>query len=277
MTPRTVLITGTSSGLGRAFAEEALRLGWNVAATARNPDKLLDLIARAPQRALALALDVDRPETFDNAIDAVKARFGRIDVLINNAGYGLAGAVEETPLDEWQAMLRTNLLGPVGMIRAVLPTMREQRDGTIVNISSQGGQLAFAGFSAYCATKFALEGMSEALADEMKHFGIRVLIVEPGEFRTGFFAAATSRQLPATAAYAEAVAGARRVVQGPDGARPGDPAKAAQAVFKAIGTGNPPLRLALGNDAIDNIRAHAEGVLQDLADWEHVGRATVHG
>jgi NAD(P)-dependent dehydrogenase (short-subunit alcohol dehydrogenase family) len=232
------------------------------------------LALQAPDRVLPLSVDVDRPGTIKAAVDAAIARFGRIDVLINNAGYGVVGALEETPADEWQAIFRTNLFGAVETTRAVLPVMRAQGAGMIVNISSMGGQLSFAGFSAYSATKFALEGVSEALADEVKAMGIKVMIVEPGAFRTDF-AGGALRHMPVIAAYDDAVGPSRDFAHDMDATQPGDPAKAAQAVFQAIGSGTPPLRLALGNDAVDGIRAHAEAVLKDLADWETVSRGAV--
>ncbi len=271
---KTVFITGASAGFGRHFTEEALRLGYNVVATARRLDRLEALAAQAPDRVLPLALDVDRPDTVKTAVDAAVRRFGRIDVLINNAGYGLVGALEETPAEEWQAVFRTNLFGAVETTRAVLPVMRAQASGMIVNISSMGGQLSFAGFSAYSATKFALEGLSEALADEVKGMGIKVMIVEPGAFRTDF-AGGALRHMPVIDAYDAGVGPTRAFAHDMDATQPGDPVKAAQAVFQAIGSDTPPLRLALGNDALDGIRAHAVAVLKDLADWEAVSRGAV--
>ena len=271
---QTILITGASAGFGRAFALEALRLGHNVVATARAIERVADIAALAPGRVLPLALDVDRPETLGAAVDAVLDRFGRIDTLINNAGYGLVGALEETSAVEWQALFRTNLFGAVEMTRAVLPVMRAQGQGAIVNISSMGGQMSWAGFSTYSAAKFALEGLSEALADEVKAFGIQVMVVEPGAFRTDF-AGGALRHMPINPAYDATVGETRKFAQGMDKTQPGDPQKAAKAVFEAPATANPPMRLALGNDAVDGIRAHAEGVLKTLAEWEGVSRDAV--
>jgi len=271
---QTILITGASSGFGRAFALEALRLGHNLVATARSVDRVADLAALAPGRVLPLALDVDRPETFARVVAAIIDRFGGIDVLINNAGYGLVGALEETPAEEWQALFRTNLFGAVEMTRAVLPLMRARGRGAIVNISSMGGQLSWAGFSTYSAAKFALEGLSEALADEVKAFGIKVMIVEPGAFRTDF-AGGALRHMPVNPAYDATVGETRTFARGMDQTQPGDPAKAARAVFEALASDHPPLRLALGNDAVDGIRSHAEGVLRNLAEWEAVSRRAV--
>ena len=271
---QTILITGASAGFGRAFALEALRLRHNVVATARAIERVADIAALAPGRVLPLALDVDRPETLGAAVDAVLDRFGRIDTLINNAGYGLVGALEETSAAEWQALFRTNLFGAVEMTRAVLPVMRAQGQGAIVNISSMGGQMSWAGFSTYSAAKFALEGLSEALADEVKAFGIQVMIVEPGAFRTDF-AGGALRHMPINPAYDATVGETRKFAHGMDKTQPGDPQKAAKAVFEALATGKPPIRLALGNDAVDGIRAHAEGVLKTLAEWEGVSRGAV--
>lgn len=271
---QTILITGASAGLGRAFALEALRLGHNVVATARAAERVADLAALAPDRVLPLALDVDRPETFGAALDAIVTRFGRVDVLINNAGYGLVGALEETSAEEWQALFRTNLFGAVEMTRAVLPLMRAQGAGAIVNISSMGGQMSWAGFSTYSAAKFALEGLSEALADEVKGFGIKVMIVEPGAFRTDF-AGGALRHMPVNPAYDATVGETRKFAHGMDQTQPGDPQKAARAVFEALASAKPPLRLALGNDAVDGIRAHAEGVLKTLAEWEDLSCSTL--
>ncbi len=271
---KTVFITGASAGFGRHFAEEALRLGYKVIATARRLDRLEALAAQAPDHVLAVSVDVDRPDTVRAAVDAAVKRFGGVDVLINNAGYGLVGALEETPAEEWQAIFHTNLFGAVETTRAVLPVMRAQGTGMIVNISSMGGQLSFAGFSAYSATKFALEGLSEALADEVKAMGIKVMIVEPGAFRTDF-AGGSLRHMPVINAYDDSVGPTRAFARGMDATQPGDPVKAARAVFQAIAADSPPMRLALGNDAVDGIRAHAHAVLKDLADWEAASRGAV--
>jgi NAD(P)-dependent dehydrogenase (short-subunit alcohol dehydrogenase family) len=265
---KVFLITGTSTGFGRAFAEAARAAGHRVVATARRVDALASLDAD-----LALPLDVTKPDQIDAAVRAAVAAFGRIDVLINNAGYGIVGAVEETPDAELRAQLETNFFGAIAMIRAVLPVMREQRAGAIVNISSLGGQLSFAGFSAYSASKFALEGASEALASEVRPFGIKVLIAEPGSFRTAF-AGAALKAMPALPAYADTVGGTRAFAAGMHGTQAGDPRKAAAAVLMALDSDATPLRLQLGQDAIDAVRSHSQELLRDLAEWEAVGRAT---
>ena len=270
---KTWFITGASSGFGRAFAEHAVGRGHNVVASARNVDKLQGLVALAPDRVLAVRLDVSRTQEIEPAIDAAVARFGRIDVLINNAGYGVLGALEETPEAELRAIMDTNFFGAVAVTRAALPVLRAQRSGAIVNISSLGGQLSFAGFSAYSASKFALEGVSEALAAEVAPFGIKVLIVEPGAFRTELMGDAT-RRMPAIDAYEATVGGTRAMANGMHGSQQGDPHKAAAAIEKALNAAKTPLRLQLGADAVDAVRNHAEALLLDLAQWRDVAVAT---
>ena len=184
MTAKIWFITGASSGFGSAFAVHAIAQGHKVVVTARRLEKLRELEALAPDRVLALPLDVTVAAEADRAVAAALERFGRLDVVINNAGYGVVGAFEETPDQELRAQMETNFFGAMNVTRAVLPALRAQKSGAIVNISSLGGQMSFAGFSAYSASKFALEGASEALAQEVASFGIKVLIVEPGQFRT---------------------------------------------------------------------------------------------
>lgn len=272
-TPTTWFITGASSGFGTAFADYALARGDNVVATARAPAKLDALVARAPDRVLAVKLDVTNPADIQPAVDAALRRFGRIDYLFNNAGYGIVGALEETSDGELRAVMDTNFFGAVAVTRAVLPVLRAQKSGAIVNISSMGGQMSLESFSAYSASKFALEGMSEALALEVKPFGIKVLIVEPGAFRTDFGAGAL-RSMPVMPAYAKGLANIRGMMDTMHGNQPGDPAKAPHAVVTALEAEVTPLRLQLGADSIGAVRAHAQTLLQDLATWESVGAAT---
>lgn len=268
-TTPTWFITGASSGFGTAFARHALDRGYNVVATARTPAKLEALRALAPERVLTLKLDVTARGDAAQAVAAAAARFGRIDVLFNNAGYGIVGALEETPEEELRAQLETNFFGAVETTRAVLPVMRAQRSGAIVNVSSLGGQLSVAGFGAYSASKFALEGVSEALAQEVAPFGIRVLIVEPGAFRTSF-AAEALKHMPVMEAYRDVVGGTRQFAHGMNGTQEGDPLRAAEAIERALGAERTPLRLQLGADAVGSVRAHAEQLLADLAAWEQV-------
>ena len=271
--PATWFITGTSSGFGRAFAEHAIARGHRVVATARRVDVLADLVALAPDRVLAVELDVAVAGAAESAVRAAVGRFGRIDVVINNAGYGVVGALEETPDAELRALMDTNFFGTMAVMRAALPVLREQRGGAIVNMSSLGGQLSFAGFSAYSASKFALEGASEALAQEMASFGVKVLIVEPGQFRTQL-AGSGMRHMPRMAAYDSVMGGTREFAHAMHQTQAGDPRKAAVAIERALAAERTPLRLQLGGDAIDAVRAHAQALLDDLGAWEHAGRAT---
>ncbi len=269
MTNKTWFITGASSGFGDAFARHAIAQGHNVVATARDPSRLAAIAALAPDRVLVHRLDVTHSGEAEDAIKAAIARFGRIDVLINNAGYGIVGAAEETPEGELRAQMETNFFGAVAATNAALPHLRAQRSGAIVNISSLGGQLSFAGFSAYSASKFALEGFSEALAGEMAPFGVKVLIVEPGAFRTKL-AGDAMRHMPIIAAYADIVGATRDFAHRMDGTQDGDPLKAAVAIEAALDADKTPLRLQLGHDAVEAVRAHAEQLLTDLARWAGV-------
>ncbi len=267
---RVWLITGCSAGFGRAIAQAALERGDRVVATARRPEALADL---AGDDVLVLALDVTRQDQVEAAVRAALDRFGRIDVLVNNAGYGSIGAVEEIDPDDLRALMETMFFGAVALTQAVLPHMRAQRSGAIVQISSQGGQLAFAGVGAYCAAKFALEGLSEALDAEVAPLGIRTLIVEPGAFRTEFSGARLHRSREIDA-YTDTVGRTRAGMDEIAGAEPGDPRKAAAAILAALDAPAPPLRLALGADAVDAIRAKHERLRSDLDGWEDTSRGT---
>jgi NAD(P)-dependent dehydrogenase (short-subunit alcohol dehydrogenase family) len=270
---RVWLITGSSSGFGSAIARAALDRGDAVVATARRPESLDELVAVAPDRVLPVALDVSDPAQIAAAVAAARERFGRIDVLVNNAGHGSVGAVEEIAMDDLRSIMDTMFFGAVALTQAVLPHLRAQGSGAIVQVSSMGGQLSMPGFGAYCAAKFALEGLSEALAPEVGPLGIRVLIVEPGAFRTGFGGGRMHRSDPLPA-YAETVGPTRAAVDAMDGSQPGDPDRAAAAILAALDADEPPLRLALGDDAVDAIRAKHEQLRADLEGWEAVSRGT---
>jgi NAD(P)-dependent dehydrogenase (short-subunit alcohol dehydrogenase family) len=272
-TKPTWFITGASSGFGMAFARYALDRGYNVVATARSIGKLEAFAGSAPDRVLVHKLDVTVPSEAEQAVAAAVARFGRIDVVINNAGYGIIGAIEETPDGELRALMETNFFGAVAVTKAALPLLRRQRAGAFVNISSFGGQTSFAGVSAYSASKFALEGMSEALAQEVAPFGIKLLIVEPGAFRTGF-AADALKQMPVMQAYENIVGGTRELARNMHGTQAGDPYKAARAIDLALNAETTPLRLQLGADAVAAVKLHAEQMLKDLAAWEKIGLDT---
>jgi NAD(P)-dependent dehydrogenase (short-subunit alcohol dehydrogenase family) len=269
---RVWLITGTSSGFGRAIAEAALDRGDRIVATARDPEQLSDLAT--DDGVHVIALDVTDPAQRLRAVEQAVEKFGRIDVLVNNAGRTQVGAVEETTDDELRSLFELHFFAPVALTRAVLPHMRAQGGGAIVQMSSVGGQITAPGFGAYCATKFALEGITQALHDEVAPFGIRTLIVEPGAFRTGLFRPDAAYQSQPMAEYAQTVGPTRDYVSGGHGLQPGDPAKAAQAILRALDADEPPLRLVLGGDAVDNIRARLDQLTGELARWEEVGRGT---
>ena len=269
---RVWFITGTTSGFGRAIAEAALERGDSVVATARRIDALAEL--GDPERVQAVRLDVTDAGDREAAVAAALDRFGRIDVLVNNAGRTQVGAVEETTDEELRALFDLHFFGPAALTRLVLPAMREQRGGAIVQMSSVGGQTTAPGFGAYCATKFALEGLTETLRDEVQPFGIHTLIVEPGAFRTGLFRADAAYMSDEMPEYAETVGPTREYVRGGHGQQAGDPAKAAAAIITALDADEPPLRLVLGADAIGNISSRLDAVGAELRQWEQVGRDT---
>lgn len=267
------LITGATSGFGRALTEAALAADDMVIGAARRTEALDDLVAAHPGQLEGLRLDVTDTEAVDAAVRDVVARHGRIDVLVNNAGRTHVGAFEETTEDELRALFDLHVFGPAALVRAVLPHMRERRSGAIVQMSSVGGQLSFAGFSAYSGTKFALEGMSEALADEVAEYGIKVLIVEPGAFRTSLFEGSRAGFSADSGVY-EKVTQTRAYVSGGDGTQAGDPAKAAALIRAALEAERTPLRLPLGDDSVGAVLDHLDQVRGDVTAWEKRTRAT---
>ncbi|WP_326757577.1 oxidoreductase [Streptomyces phaeochromogenes] len=268
------LVTGASSGFGRAIADAAVAAGDTVIGTARRTEALDELVAAYPDRVEAISLDVTDGERIDVVAADVLARYGRVDVLVNSAGRTQVGAFEETTDRELRDLFELHVFGPARLTRALLPQMRERGSGSVVNISSFGGQLSFAGFSAYSATKAALEQLSEGLADEVAPFGIKVLIVEPGAFRTNLFGKGAAYFSEENPAYREKVGATRQMVQGSGGSQPGDPAKAAAAIRLALDAEKTPLRLALGADAVDFLTAHLDSVRAELTEWEKVSRRT---
>ena len=261
------LVTGASVGLGRELVELLLAQGASVVATARRVGLLKELEARYPATALALGLDVTKGEQIEAAVGAAVARFGQIDVLVNNAGYGMVGAVEESAESEYRPMFETNVFGLIAMTQAVLPGMRARGSGTIVNVSSIGGLVSTPGFGLYNATKFAVEGLSEALVQEVAPLGIKVMIVEPGPFRTEFLA---SGEMPAAKRIAdyEATAGRmREYAEKQNGRQPGDPKKAVAAIVRAVESGRPPVHLLLGAMTIPRLQGKVDAMLQDVAEW----------
>ena len=260
-------ITGSSTGFGRELAEEALAQGHKVVATARKPETLEDLVSKYPEAARAVRLDVTDRDEVGKAIDEAVRAFGRVDVVVNNAGYGLMGALEEPTDEQIRQQFETNLFGAINVMRGALPQLRRQGGGHVLNVSSVGGFIAFPATGYYTASKFALEALSEALAGEAAQHGVKVTVVEPGAFRTDFNG--RSLHLPETRMAAEYPATDEFVnwLQEMDGKQPGDPRKAAQAMIKVVESEHPPLRLPLGEDAVTAIEAELEAVKQDIAPW----------
>jgi NAD(P)-dependent dehydrogenase (short-subunit alcohol dehydrogenase family) len=269
---RVWLITGASSGFGRAITEAALARGDMVAAAARRADALGEL--DGGERLHPVSLDVTDAAQREAAVAETRRRFGRIDVLVNNAGRTQVGAVEETTDEELRALFDVHFFAPAALTRAVLPMMREQGSGAIVQMSSVGGQVTAPGFGAYCATKFALEGLTETLRDEVAGFGIHTMIVEPGAFRTGLFRPGAAYESAAMPEYKDTVGPTRAYVRDNHGTQPGDPAKAAAAILTALDADQPPLRLVLGADATGNIERRLGEVGDELSRWRSVGEAT---
>jgi NAD(P)-dependent dehydrogenase (short-subunit alcohol dehydrogenase family) len=238
-------ITGCSTGFGRELSVILLKRGYRVVVTARDKAKVDDIVAGHDKNGLALALDVDKQKQIDAAVKAAEARFGRIDVLVNNAGYGYLAAIEEGDDSDVRAMFDTNFFGLAAMTRAVLPIMRAQKSGAIVNISSIGGFIGFPGSGYYAATKFAVEGLSEALSKEVAPLGIKVIIVEPGPFRTDWAGRSLKTPKKPVDAYTETAIARRRQIQGVSGSQAGDPVRASEAIITAVEQQHSPLRCRL--------------------------------
>lgn len=271
MTDSTVwLISGCSTGFGRELAGAVLRRGFRAVITARNTATIQDFAERFPKQVLVASLDVTRPAEVEETVRLAEARFGRIDVVVNNAGYGYLAAIEEGEDEEVRAMFETNVFGLIALTKAVLPGMRSRRQGHIVNISSVGGLIGFPGIGYYNATKFAVEGLSEALAKEAGALGIRVTIVEPGPFRTDW--AGRNLRTPKTAIedYAPTAGARRDMISGYSGKQPGDPARAAEAIIGAVLSADPPLHLVLGRPAYDGVRAKIQELSSELEKWRAV-------
>jgi NAD(P)-dependent dehydrogenase (short-subunit alcohol dehydrogenase family) len=271
---RTWFVTGASRGFGALIVKHALASGDTVVATARNPEAITRQFGQRPDL-LAQALDVSDEAQAHRAAKEATTAFGRIDVLVNNAGYGLLGAVEEASAAEVEAVYRTNVFGLLAVTRAVLPHMRRQRSGNILNFSSIGGYRSSAGFGVYCSTKFAVEGLSEALAAELKPLGIHVTAIEPGYFRTDFLDGSSLAVSPTSIEdYAETVGAARTRAVQLSHAQPGNPDKLAQVVIDLVDERDPPVRLPLGSDTIAAIEAkHADDAAL-IARWRHLSVST---
>ncbi len=268
------LITGCSSGLGRALAARVLARGHRLIATARQPETLDELVAADPSRCRALALDVADASQVAPVVAQAAEIFGRLDVVVNNAGYGLVGAVEEYDEAQITRNFETNFFGALRVIRAALPILRAQRRGHFVNISAAAVIANYAGFSIYGATKWALEGLSESLAAEVRPLGIKVTIVQPGPFRTEFISRSLERASASIPDYDPSSGKFRRFLETMNGRQPGDPAKAADAIIAAVESDNPPLRLVLGKYAIDKTRRKLGSAARELDAGSAAGAAT---
>lgn len=271
---KVYMITGCSSGFGRALAKAVLDRGDQVVLTARRVERIADLAEQYTDQTLAVRLDVTNPSDREKVFSQTKQRFGRVDVLVNNAGQGSLGAFEEFSSDQIRRHFEVNSFGVFEMSRAALPIMRQQRSGHILNITSVGGVASMGGFALYCATKFAVEGFSEGLRDEVKPLGIRVTLVEPGAFRTNFAGEANMRPASAIEDYQPLIEPIRQYLYGSNGQQPGDPHKAALAMIDVVESENPPLRLMLGVDAYSFWEQKNRALQQDLAKWRRVGEDT---
>ena len=273
MTP-VWFVTGCSTGLGRALVTAVLDRGWRAVVTARDPEQVADIVAGREDRALVHRLDVTEPTQVTAAAAAAEATFGRIDVLVNNAGYGYLAAVEEGDDSEVRALFDTNVHGLVAVTKAVLPGMRRRRTGHIVNVSSLGGLAAFGATGYYHATKFAVEGLSESLAAEVEPLGIRVTIVEPGAFRTNWSGPSMRQSEVVIDDYAETAGARRTATLATYGRQPGDPVRAAEAVITAVGSAEPPLRLLLGTAAYEIATARLDTLRAGFEAWRKVTDST---
>jgi len=263
-------ITGASTGFGRLLAEEVLKTGGRVIATARKPEQVADLVKQYPETARAFALDVTKPEQIEAAAKDAIAAFGRIDVLVNNAGYGIAGGVEEATEEEFLPVFETNVFGLIRVTRAFLPQFRKQRSGHIINMSSMAGIGGTAGWGYYNATKFAVEGFSEALAGEMAAIGVKVTIIEPGPFRTDFLGRSGVLAKREIEEYRPAIGPVRQYFHSNAGKQRGDPAKAVEAIMDVVEMPDPPLHLLLGHAAWNRMKGKLEQWRQEMAKHESI-------
>jgi NAD(P)-dependent dehydrogenase (short-subunit alcohol dehydrogenase family) len=266
-------ITGSSRGLGRALAEAVLAAGDKLVATARNPEQISDLVERYGERVRTIALDVTDANAAENAVRSAVDAFGRIDVLVNNAGYGNVGSIEDMNLAEFREQVETNLFGVIHVTKAVIPWMREQRAGHIIQVSSIGGRIGPPGRGAYSTAKWGVEGFSEVLAKEVGPLGIKVTIIEPGGFRTDFAGASTTIR-EGGHEYDSTVGKMARYQREFNGAQPGDPAKAASVILYIAGLDEPPLRLLLGSDAVRGAEANDKTRAEEDMKWRGLSLST---
>lgn len=262
------LITGCSTGFGRELAKEVLKAGYNVGVASRNTDDVKDIIEAYPETAIAVKLDVTKADEIKAAVQQVKEKFGRVDVLVNNAGIGYFGAIEESEEDEVRRMFEINFWGLANVTNEVLPLMRAQRSGHIVNIASIGGLVGFPGVGFYNATKFAVDGYSEALAKETAPLGIKVTVINPSGFRTDWAGRSANNSKIIIDDYKETAEANKNAIRGYSGRQPGDPERAAKAILKAVEAENPPLHLLLGVAALKGARNKLEVLKKDYDTWE---------
>jgi len=274
MESKVFMITGVSSGLGKAFAEGALAAGHRVIGTLRSAESAAEFSAHPTGRGHGVVLDVTDLDAIPATVAKAEAQVGPVDVLVNNAGYGHEGILEETALEEVRKQFDANVFGAVAMIKAVLPGMRARRSGHIVNVTSMGGFITMPGITAYCGSKFALEGISEALGKEVKSLGIHVTALAPGQFRTEWAGRSMVRAERSIADYDAVMNPIRAARQAKSGRQPGDPKKAAQALLKLVASDNPPVRLYLGADALKLVSEKIEAMREEIAAWESVTRST---
>jgi NAD(P)-dependent dehydrogenase (short-subunit alcohol dehydrogenase family) len=271
---KTLLITGVSSGFGRALAQEAVAAGHRVVGTVRSGQARRDFEALAPQSVSAWILDVTDFAAIDGVVEQIEATVGPVDVLVNNAGYGHEGVMEESPLAEMRRQFDVNVFGAVAMMKAVLPYMRERRRGHILNITSMGGFITMPGIAYYCGSKFALEGISEVLGKEVKPFGIAVTAVAPGSFRTDWAGRSMTRTPRSIADYDALFDPIRHAREEKSGKQLGDPAKAARAMLAVIASDAPPAHLILGSDALGLVRTKLSELADEITTWEAITRST---
>ncbi|WP_395322036.1 oxidoreductase [Variovorax sp. UC74_104] len=273
---KTFLVTGVTSGFGKAFAAAALAEGHTVLGTVRKEDSVAPFERSAPGRAHAVVLDVTDFDAIERRVPQLLARHGQIDVLVNNAGYGHEGTLEESSLEEMRRQFDVNVFGAVAMIKAVLPSMRIRRRGHIINITSMGGFITMPGIAYYCGSKFALEGISEVLGKEVAGFRIKVTAIAPGSFRTDWAGRSMMRSARTVEDYDALFDPIRQARQAKSGSQAGDPAKAARALLAIVEAPSPPAHLLLGTDALELVRAKLAALSSEIDAWEAVTRSTDH-
>lgn len=271
---KTLLITGVSSGFGRALAEEALQQGFRVVGTVRNQQDKIDFEALKPGSAFARILDVTHDGEPQQVVASIEREIGQVDVLVNNAGYGLEGILEETSLNQVRRQFDVNVFGAVAMMQAVLPYMRQRRAGRILNITSMGGMITLPGLGIYHGSKFALEGISESLAKEVRDLGIYVTAIEPGAFRTDWAGRSMVRAERSISDYDAVFEPLRQRRQEVSGKQLGNPIKAAQVMLKLIDSNNPPMHLLLGSDAVRLVKEKLELLQREFSEWETLSLST---